>query len=65
MKSTKTAIRWWSSARRAFRQAKPFNLGSHANKVMFGVNNTILVIVDSPKARNLRAGIAVVVFVAR
>lgn len=37
--------------KKSFRQAKPFNLGSHANKVMFGVKNTILVIVDSPKGR--------------
>lgn len=35
--------------KKSFRQAKPFNLGSHANKVMFGVNNTILAIVDSSK----------------
>jgi len=38
--------------KKSFRQAKPFNLGSHANKVMFGVNKTILAIVDSPKARS-------------
>lgn len=38
--------------KKSFRQAKPFNLGSHANKVMFGVNKTILAIVDSPRARS-------------
>jgi nucleotide-binding universal stress UspA family protein len=37
--------------KKSFRQAKPFNLGSHANKLLFGVKSTILVIVDSPKTR--------------
>jgi nucleotide-binding universal stress UspA family protein len=38
--------------KKSFRQAKPFNLGSHANKVLFGVKQSILVIVDSPKTRS-------------
>jgi nucleotide-binding universal stress UspA family protein len=37
--------------KKSFRQAKPFNLGSHANKILFGVKNTILVVVDSPRTR--------------
>jgi nucleotide-binding universal stress UspA family protein len=38
--------------KKSFRQAKPFNLGSHANKVLFGVKKSILVIVDSPRSRS-------------
>ncbi len=37
--------------KKSFRQGKPFNLGSHANKLLYGVKKTMLVIIDSPKSR--------------
>jgi nucleotide-binding universal stress UspA family protein len=34
--------------KKSFRQAKPFNLGSHANKILYSVKRTMLSVVDSP-----------------
>jgi nucleotide-binding universal stress UspA family protein len=34
--------------KKSFRQAKPFNLGSHANKILYSVKKSILSVIDAP-----------------